>query len=207
MPLGVRSMSKSVYPEVLESAIAQCDEFLDNNSLSNYCHRTRGILLWWQGDLDAAKEDLSEYGNALSQLVLDLSLGKDIATVQDQVSSPEIKRLLSAWLNQDQRPELLQEAFVIAREEFPQQQHLESLITTMAGSENFIQWLKENAPTWQYRHQRSGFSVNLRQMGGAVPSDYYRVYENIPINVWFSSLFPSSSYFPELDSKLNQKRF
>ncbi|QDZ40733.1 O-antigen ligase family protein [Euhalothece natronophila Z-M001] len=206
-PVWELSDLQSVYPDVLESAIAQCDEFLDNNSLSNYCHRTRGILLWWQGDFDVAKEDLREYGNALSQLVLEISLGKDIAAVQDEASSPEIKQLLSAWLNQDQRPQLLQEAFVIAREEFPQQQHLENLINTMATSENFVQWLKDNAPTWQYRHQRSGFSVNLRQMGGAVPSDYYRVYENIPINVWFSSLFPSSSYFPELDSKLNQKRF
>jgi hypothetical protein len=43
-------------------------------------------------------------------------------------------------------------------------------------------------------------------MGGSVPSDYFQVAENIPMVVWFESVFPTSAYFPDLDLALTPQR-
>jgi len=209
-PRWDRQPLQSIYPAVLNSTIARCSQFLEENSLSNsvktHFHRTRGALLWWQGNLDAARKDWKQYGNTLSQVLLDISAGEDIATAKEKLSSSAEKVLFSAWLNQKERSQLLQQAFIKARQETLPEQSITQLSTTMAESESFQQWLKENAPTRQYRRQRLGFNVNFRHMGGASPRDYFQVVENIPITIWFSNLFPSSSYAPELDLALQPQR-
>ena len=198
-----------IYPQVLESAIARCTEFLDNQSLSPslnaYFHKIRGIWFWWEGKLEAAQKDLAKYGTPLSQTLLNLSFEKEEAATRSNLPSAP-KFVLNAWSKPDQRSQLLQQAWIQARNEPIPEPRLNALLTTMEQSETFEGWLKENPPTWQYRRQRAGFGVNMRQMGGATPSDYFRVVENIPLVVWFDSLFPTSAYSPQLDSALQSQR-
>lgn len=200
---------QSVYPQVWESAIARCSQLLEDPSLSPslnaYFHKIRGIWFWWEGQLEAAQTDLEKYGTPLSQTLLKLSLDKNEAATSSNLPSAT-KLVLNAWLNPDQRSQLLQQAWIKARNEQIPERRLNALLTAMEQSETFEGWLKENVPTWQYRRQRTGFGVNMRHMGGATPSDYFRVVENIPIVVWFDSLFPTSAYFPQLDSALQSQR-
>ena len=209
-PLWQSGILKPIYPQVLESSIEQCTVFLNQPDLSSvlipHFHRLRGIFFWWQGNLTAAKNDLEKYGNKLSKIIIEMSAGEEIATRQEKLSSSPAKLVFSAWLNPENRSQLLQQASIKAREETLSDQYLNKLLTTMENAKTFDQWLKENAPIWQYRRQRLGFGVNMRHGGGAIPKDYFRVAENIPIVLWFDSLFPSSAYFPELDRILEPQR-
>lgn len=209
-PLWQLGILQPIYSPVLDSAIAQCTEFLNQEDLSpvltSHFHRVRGIFLWWQGNFSKAHNDLEKYGNQLSQVLLEISAGEKISIVEDQLPSSPAKLVVSAWLNSNSRSQLLQQASIESRRETLPDQYLEDLLTTMSNSATFDQWLKENAPIWQYRRQRLGFGVNMRQMGGAIPTDYFRVAENIPITIWFDELFPSSPYFPSLDRALESQR-
>ncbi|AFZ43517.1 O-antigen polymerase [Halothece sp. PCC 7418] len=209
-PLWQLRILQPIYPQVLESAIAQCSNFLNQDTLPPdlipYFHRVRGIFLWWQGNLTAAGEDLEQYGDGLSQALLKISLGEEVATVEQQLSPSPAKLVFSAWSNPSNRSQLLQQAALKARKERLPEQYLAEVLTTMENAETFEEWLKQNPPIWQYRRKRLGFNVNMRQMGGAVPSDYFRVVENLPISLWFKPVFPTSAYFPELDQALTSQR-
>lgn len=209
-PLWTIRQLQPIYPQVLTSAIAQCSNLLDQGSVSSeldrYLHQIRGIFFWWQGNLAAANESLKDYGSPLSQALLAISAGEPVATVAEQLPAVAPKSLFSAWLQPQQRPQLLQKGWIQAREAMIPQQRLEALLSSMASADTFDRWLREKAPTWQYRRQRLGFNVNMRHMGGSVPSDYFQVAENIPMVVWFESVFPTSAYFPDLDLALEPQR-
>lgn len=209
-PLWRLPQFQGVYPQVLDSAIAQCQDFLTNDSLSpkleTYLHRLQGMLFWWQGSLEEAKTSLEGYNTPLREVLLNISAGESVTSALPSLDESSQKLVLSAWAQPEQRSQLLQEAWLQARQETIPEVRLQALVTTMANSDSFEGWLKENAPVWQYRRKRPGFPVNMRHMGGAIPSDYLQVVENIPIALWFRSLFPYASYFPELDLALQPQR-
>jgi len=209
-PLWTLPGLQPIYPQVMASAIAQCSELLNSDNLSTELerdlHQIRGSFLWWQGNLAGAKEDLQEYGSPLSQAVLKISAGETVINVQETLSPSPAQQLLLAWVQPEQRSQHLQQAWIRARKEMIPEERLEALLTSMTNAETFESWLKQKAPTWQYRRQRLGFGVNMRHLGGATPSDYFQVVENIPIVVWFNSLFPTSAYFPDLDLALQPQR-
>ncbi len=209
-PLWTLRELQGIYPQVLASAIARCTNLLDQESVSSeldaYLHQIRGMFFWWQGNLAAANESLKDQTSPLSEAVLAISAGEPLAKVTEQLPAVAAKTLFSAWLQPQQRPQLLQQAWIQAREEMIPQQRLEALLSSMASADSFDRWLREKAPTWQYRRQRLGFNVNLRHMGGSIPSDYFQVAENIPLVVWFDSLFPTRPYFPDLDLALAPQR-
>jgi len=209
-PLWTLPGLQPIYPQVMASAIAQCSQLLNSDNLSmeleRDLHQIRGGFLWWQGNLAQAKQDLQEYGSPLSQALLKISAGETVANVQETLSPSPAQQLLLAWTQPEQRSQHLQQAWIRARKEIIPQERLEALLTTMTNAETFESWLKQKAPTWQYRRQRLGFGVNMRHLGGATPSDYFQVVENIPIVVWLNSLFPTSAYFPDLDLALQAQR-
>ena len=63
----------------------------------------------------------------------------------------------------------------------------------------FEQWLRDLRHYQVIRHERLGFGVLNRHLGGAVPLDYGRSIENGLIRELFPTLFPQRSFFPSLD--------
>ncbi len=201
---------QAVYPQVVENAIAQCNDLIANNPssrrLDRYLHQIQGMLFWWQGNPAEARKRLEGNETAFSEVLFRISEGENVSSVIQNLNQSPQQLVLSAWAQPEQRSQLLQQAWLQTRQEIIPQPRLDALLTTMGNSDSFDRWLRENAPSWQYRRQRSGFSVNMRHMGGATPLDYLQVVENIPIAVWFNSLFPYRRYFPDLDLALQPQR-
>ena len=209
-PLWQLPRLQPIYPQVIASAIAQCDDLLKTNALSpqleTYLHQIQGSFFWWQGNLAAAKDNFDHYGSSLSQALLNISAGETVASVEKTLSPSAAQQILLAWIQPEQRSQRLQQAWVRAKKEKIPETLLNRLLTSMANAETFESWLKQKAPIRQYRYQRLGFGINMRHLGGATPFDYWRVAENIPIAVWFQSLFPTTAYFPDLDLALQSPR-
>ena len=67
-------------------------------------------------------------------------------------------------------------------------------------------WLKQAAPVVEQRYERVGFGVLSRNIDGASPKDYVPILDNLPVKLFFSELFPSARYSPELDKQLQPMR-
>ena len=76
----------------------------------------------------------------------------------------------------------------------------------MDASATFEQWLKQKAPTQQYRRSRAGFGVISRHNDGPFPVDFLSVVENGAITNLFAGLLPSSIYEPQLDLAIQPMR-
>ena len=201
---------KSVYPQVTDRMAAKYTELLQQYSqpgaFNAYLHQCRGGLYWWKGDLAAARADLETYGTPLSKLMLELAEGKSLPEKLSKLPSSAEILAISAWLNPSQRSELLQQAWIKATQTVLPPETEQDLLTGMKNSISFEQWLKQNAPVWRYRRQRSGFGVLSRHIDGSTPTDFLIVVENVAINTWFAQLLPSPTYDPELDLALQPYR-
>jgi uncharacterized protein involved in response to NO len=209
-PIWNSSDLQPIYQQVTDRMEAHYKTLLEQSStdtdLTTYLHQSRGGLLWWLGNLEAARTDLESYGSDLSKLVLDLSQGKPIQTQIQQLPTSPGKLAIVAWLNPTQRTALLQQAWVTNTRQAPSDQLLEQLLATMNNSATFDQWLKQNAPQRSYRRERAGFGVLNRHIDGPQPSDFLTIVENSTINTFFKDLFPSPFYDPNLDRALNKER-
>ncbi len=201
---------QSVYLDVIDNVINNYRTLLEQNpeasTFNTYLHQSRGGVYWWAGNKKAARKDLEMYGDSSSQLLLKLSETKNIESELSQLpSSPQILVFL-AWLKPEQRSSLLRQAWLAStKTSLPPKTEAE-LMTGMENSKSFEQWLKQNAPVWQYRFQRAGFGVNHRHVDGFQPTDFFPVIDNLAITTWFSNLFPTPIYSPELDLALQPKR-
>jgi O-antigen ligase len=201
---------RSLYPQVLDRAAAYYTDLLQQHSqpraFNAYLHNCRGSLYWWQGKLSEARADLDKYGNPLSRLLLDLAEGKSLQPLLSQLPASPSKRLLEAWANPSQRPELLRQAWILAMKADLPPETEKALLASMDSSTDFEQWLKQNAPVWEYRRQRSGFGVLSRHVDGPLPTDLWTVVENLAVTTWLGDLFPSPVYYPDLDLALQPRR-
>ncbi|MGH2413021.1 MAG: O-antigen ligase family protein, partial [Microcystaceae cyanobacterium] len=201
---------KRLYPQVIERMLTRYTELLQKYSqpgtFNTNLHRSRGGLFWWQGDLTAARQDLAGYGTPLSQLMLELAAGQSPQTQLSQMSSSAVVLVMRAWLNSSQRSNLLQQAWILATGTIPPPGQVQAWVKSMEHSSSFDQWLKQNAPIWRYRRERSGFGVLSRHIDGSIPTDFFLVVENLPMNTWFAELLPSPFYEPELDLSLKPWR-
>lgn len=179
--------------------------------LSTQLRQSRGAVRWWTGNLVAARIDWQSVGTPLSRFVLDLAEGKSgQAPVSTPASGGDLA--IAAWLNPAQRQDLLRQAWTTANQTVPPPAVLQQLVESMSRSASFDQWLKQNAPSRQYRRERAGFGVLSRHIDGPIPLDFLQVFENIPIAQFFEQakssgyLFPSFVYAPELDKVLQPER-
>lgn len=204
-PLWRSPELKSIYSQVLDNIIANYNQFLKTSSSEEFTrilHQSRGGIYWWQGNLNKAKEDLQNNGTPLSQNILDLAHGKSISSNLDQPAS----LVIEAWNNSSQRAILLEQAWLKATKTLLPASLKQQLLETMNQSSSFDQWLKENAPSVQYRRQRLGFGVLSRHIDGSIPQDFLVVVDNVPMNTWFSEILPSPIQNTELELAIQPLR-
>lgn len=185
-----------LYRSVIERMYTYYERLLQNpssNALKAHLLQSRGALSWWIGDYAKARQDWNQNGNVLSQELLALSEGKSVSS-----NLP----IIEAFNNPNARMPLLRRAWIKQKQEELPASLEPQLLTSMASSKNFIQWLTLNPPILQYRNQRAGFGVNSRHIDGVQPYDFYPVVENLALATWFSEVFPDPRYFPEFDLAL-----
>lgn len=187
---------RSLYRPVIERMYSIYDKLLQNPSsdlLKSHLLQSRGGLSWWIGDYTKTHQDWDKNGTSLTQELLALSEGKPISSNL---------LIVQAFNNPASRISLLKQAWITQKHEELPISLEQQLSASMAGSKNFIQWLKENPPIIQYRKQRAGFGVNSRHIDGVQPYDFFPVVENLALATWFSEVFPDPKYFPEFDLAL-----
>ncbi|MBW4552011.1 MAG: O-antigen ligase family protein [Aphanocapsa sp. GSE-SYN-MK-11-07L] len=198
-----------LYQPVFKKLLARYGELLQQypsgDPLNAYFHQVRGGLQWWQGNLASAQQDWQTQGSGLSQLVLKLSQNQLKKADLEGNSTPGAI-LLQAWLNPNQRQQLLQQAWLFATQSDLPADTEKQMLTGMAQSTSFEQWVKEKAPIREYRRLRAGFSVLSRHIDGPAPQDFLVVVENIPVEIFLPDLLPSPFYMPELDKALQPWR-
>lgn len=170
------------------------------STLTSYWQTCRGGLRWWQGKFKAAQSDWEISQNSLGLQVLELAAGK---TISPQASN---NGAIAAWLDPANRQMLLQQAWISATRTIPPPQLIQEFMTGMANSKSLDQWLKQNAPTQQYRRSRAGFGPLSRHNDGPAPVDFLPVVENAAITNLFQTLLPATLYNPDLDLALQQWR-
>ena len=207
-PIWRRSQQlKSVYPQLVQNLTAKYDRILQHNPQNQYFRRCRGSLHWWLSDMAAAKQDWQPKEKTIESIILKIDT-EDQLKQQISVLSPKspLKLLFDSWFNPEQRSQLLQQAWLKRMKTEIEPQLLQQMSVTMSQSSSFAQWLKYKSPTVPYRRQRQGFGVVSRHIDGAIPTDYFLVVENTAIATWFTRLFPSPAYIPEVDRILQFQR-
>ncbi|MBR8831279.1 MAG: hypothetical protein N5P05_001532 [Chroococcopsis gigantea SAG 12.99] len=188
-----------IYQKLIEKVEGNYGQLLQNRNNSatfnSYLHHLRGGFYWWIGDKEKAKQDWSQSGTIQGD---ELLAGK--------VNSPPLSLLLQAWNEPTQRQSLLRQAWALSQKTALPQDIEKALLTSMERATSFEQWVKENAPPWQYRRERAGFNVNSRHIDGIQPTDFTPVIDNLVIATWFQELLGTSDYMPPLDQALQPLR-
>lgn len=209
-PMWRSPQLQSVYTQVLERMTTHYTELIQQyaqpESFNHYLHSARGGLLWWQGKLTEAHQDLDTYGSPLSQGILKLSEGTSPQSVLSEFPLSPASLILKAWSDAQQRLILIEQAWIEATKQKLPSELKQNLLISMKRSQNFDQWIKQNTPVLQYRRQRAGFGVLNRHIDGPIPLDFFPVIENLAMTTWFSELLPSPLYDPQLDLALQPLR-
>ncbi|MEP0819829.1 O-antigen ligase family protein [Trichocoleus desertorum] len=209
-PIWQSPTLQPLYAPMLDRVSAKCTELLQSptqsETIHDYCHQLRGGLNWWRGNYTAAHADWDAHGGPLSQIILQLAEDKTVAPQFQALPDSPGKLAIAAWLAPAQRQRLLQQAWIQAEQRNPPPELLQALVTSMNRSASLDQWLKQNAPTRQYRRTRTGFGVLSRHIDGPLPSDFLTVIENAVVTYLFPSLLPAPPYIPVWDQTLQELR-
>jgi tetratricopeptide (TPR) repeat protein len=194
-----------LYNQVTDAMLENYTAFLKANPEASYWGQCRGSLFWWLGDFKNAQKDFNRYGNSLSKTILELSQNNTLNNFSPSDNLHE-SLAIQAWLQPQQRTELLTQAWILATRTPIPEVKLQELLASLSNSSNFYEWLTQKAPTLEYRRQRLGFNLVSRQLDGVDPIDFLTVVENLPLSQWFTSLFPTFVTSPELESTLQPLR-
>ncbi|MBW4664747.1 MAG: O-antigen ligase family protein [Chroococcus sp. CMT-3BRIN-NPC107] len=200
-PIWQSPQLKPIYDRTISALVARYTILLQKPSaLTNYLRYCRGGLHWWKGDYQSSRADWEATKAVLGLQVLNLAQGKPILLAQ------AANKAIAAWLDPAHRQILLQSALITASSAIPSPQLVQDLAASMNSSTTFEQWLKQNAPTQQYRRSRAGFGVVSRHNDGSSPVDFLPVVENGAMTNLFTQLLPATIYEPELDLALQPWR-
>ncbi|MBR8827238.1 MAG: O-antigen ligase family protein [Gomphosphaeria aponina SAG 52.96 = DSM 107014] len=202
-PIWSKLPLKSIFPQVTERILAVYEELIKQQPNNLYWQNAKSGLYWWLGNIEAARADNN---SLLSAIILDLAVGKEVTEKLSKLEESAEKLVITAWLNPQQRQELLQQAWILEMKTPLPDNIQQELLIGMENADNFDQWLKEKAPVWQYRRGRSGFGVVSRHIDGVAPTDFWVVTENVAMSNWLAELLPSPEYDPELDLALQPLR-
>lgn len=201
---------QAIYPQVIDNVINSYTSLIAQNPapspLNAYLHRSRGAVHWWVGNKEAAWADLKTGGDPGSTKLMQLLEAEDLGAELAQLSPSPQTLVFLAWLQPEQRSNLLQQAWLAAtKTNLPPKIEAE-LLAGMDRATTMEQWLKKYAPVLRYRFQRAGFGVIHRHIDGFQPTDFFPVVENAAITTWFGNLFPTPVYSPDLDLALQPQR-
>ena len=143
---------------------------------------------------------MGSFQSSLGLTVFEFTRGKPILPNQ------AANKAIAAWLDPVNRQTLLQSALITASSTIPSPQLVQQLAASMDSSTTFEQWLKQKAPTQQYRRSRAGFGVISRHNDGPSPVDFLPVVERVAMTNLFAQLLPSTIYEPKLDLALQPWR-
>jgi len=202
-PIWNQPPLNSIFPQITARMLAVYEELIKQQPNNLYWQNAKSGLYWWLGNIEAAR---AENEPLLSEIIFDLSEGKEVTEKLAKLQESAAKLVITAWLNPSQRKELLQQAWILEMKTPLPDNIQQELLIGMEKADNFDQWLKEKAPVWQYRRERSGFGVASRHIDGVAPTDFWLVSENVAISNWLAELLPSPKYAPELDLALQPLR-
>ena len=196
------------YPQVLDGVEALYSEWLRDLPpavpLYYQARRVRGGLQWWRGDWSGAAADWQAINDALG-----LALVAEAQGVLAEPVGGSGGLALQAWQQPDQRRTLLAQAWAQSPQDndnlaasLPPAALIDVLVAEMDRAETFQQWLQSPALARPNRYERLGFGVLSRQIDGPQPVDYWIRIEHLAMDRFFTSLFPSPSFMPELDQRL-----
>lgn len=211
-PLWQRPLLKPYYPFVLKQVLQDSDRLLKDQTLTPdlvaFLHQVRGGIYWWQGNLTAAQPEILQYGTPTAKALLTLTLQPQTPIAQFTDLPAATQQILSAWqaVNAEQRLQHLQKAWILASETLISEKPRNQLLASLAQAKTLPQWLIELAPSIPYRRQRVGHNLNSRHQEGPNPEDFLVTIDNMPINLWFTDLFPSPKWNPPLDLVLQPWR-
>lgn len=211
-PLWQRPLLKPYYPLVLKQVLQDSDRLLQDQTLTpdlrTFLHQLRGGLYWWQGNLTAAQTEISQYGTPTAKALLTLTLNPQSSIAQFTDLPAATQAILTAWQtpNREQRLQHIQRAWVLTSQTLLGEKTQTQLLASLAQAQTLPQWLIELAPAVPYRRQRIGHNLNSRHQEGPNPQDFWVTMDNMPINLWFTDLFPSPKWNPPLDLALQPWR-
>ncbi|MBT9311361.1 O-antigen ligase family protein [Leptothoe kymatousa] len=195
----VFSQLKNLYSQFLNDETAL--------ELKQYWQQMRGTLNWWQNNNIAATKDWQNFSTG--QVLLKMSQSNPNITVQTLPEKIIGRSAMLAWIAPEERLPLFEKVSIQTQDQLPKlnatsptTKLIEQLVTTMENSNSFNDWLKRNVIVSQPRSQRLGFGVLNRHIDGPHPSDYYTRVVNQQINLFFKSMFITSTWAPELDKTL-----
>jgi uncharacterized protein involved in response to NO len=197
---------KPLYPKVINNLEKKYAELNQQYPDNNYWRICQTSLYWWQGKVDRIKQKSSTSLNPILDLIIDLDEQKNITEKLAKLPDSSAKSIVRAWLEPQQRAELIQKAWVLAKQSEIEPKILQKHLDSMAKSQTLSQWLRQNAPSWTFRKEREGFGIVSRHLDGTTPIDFNQITENIPMEIWFADLFPAPVYAPEIDLSLQQWR-
>ena len=216
-PLWQTPSLQTIYPQLLAAVETTLGEFIDADQVSSlrpYWSHIRAGVRWWQGDLEVAQADWRSENFDLGLLIEQLEQGdrRQISSVLSNVDTATAA-VINAWLELDNRQSWLREALltqtvsnVYATDIEAQTDLVQQLQTSMESADTFSDWLRQHAPRQNLRNERLGFGVTSRHADGPIPTDFLPRSENIPVHLFFSSIFSSPIYDKELDSFLQLAR-
>ena len=211
-PLWQQPGFRELYPAIAAGVEALCSQWLEDpttaDPLRYQAHQVRGALRWWQGDFAGAEADWSAIHQSVGLALIAEAQGTGVSPVGGPVGLA-----LQAWQQPEQRRSLLLQAWIQGSSDgedlnaaLPPEALIDRFVTTMAEAADLRQWLQTPALAVTNRYERLGFGVLMRYIDGPQPVDYWVRIEHLAVQRFFRALFPSPSFMPELDQRLEPLR-
>jgi tetratricopeptide (TPR) repeat protein len=199
-PIWNNPSLQPLYPQIVTQVESNYSATLSQAPANPSALLKLASLHWWIGKPDAMNELERSGGNA--KLLAD-AIKNDLQALSSVLQNPQtaLELVIAAWLNPDQRPQLLERAYVFAtREPLLENDGMAMAIIKAMGDRmgqvpNFDQWLRSPVPAnsplvLNYRRARVGFGVVSRHIDGVIPVDFFNVSDRAEISLFLRDLFP-----------------
>ena len=200
-PIWNNPSLQALYPQIITQVESAYSNALSQSPSNPSALLKLASLHWWMGKPDALNELERSGGNAK---LLAQAIKNDQQALSSIQQNPQtaLELVIAAWLNPNQRPKLLERAYVFATSAPLLENDLRGIgIITAMGDRmgqvaNFDEWLRRPVPAnsplvMNYRRARTGFGVVSRHIDGATPLDFFNVSDRAEISLFLKDLFPS----------------
>jgi hypothetical protein len=199
-PIWNNPSLQPLYPQIVTQVESAYSNALNQAPSNPSALLKLASLHWWIGKPDAVNELERSGGSA--KLLAD-AIKNDRKALSSVLQNPQtaLELVIAAWLTPEQRPQLLERAYVFATAQ-PLLENdgmaiaiMKAMGDRMGQVTNFDQWLRspvpDNSPlVMNYRRARVGFGVVSRHIDGVIPVDFFNVSDRAEISLFLRDLFP-----------------
>ena len=199
-PIWNNPSLQPLYPQIVTQVESAYSTALNQAPSNPSALLKLASLHWWIGKPDAVNELERSGGSA--KLLAD-AIKNDRQALSSVLQNPQtaLELVIAAWLTPEQRPQLLERAYVFATAQ-PLLENdgmaiaiMKAMGDRMGQVPNFDQWLRspvpDNSPlVMNYRRARVGFGVVSRHIDGVIPVDFFNVSDRAEISLFLRDLFP-----------------